>query len=1242
MKMYKISGCAVRMVLQLLLLFVLLFQPSGTNGLAAPADSSQNSPQGTSTALACGCLSATHQVMLLIDDSGSMQANDPKFNRNQVARDLVKGLKGLKDVQVAVIHFNDKVIKSSAWQRVDTTSVAELNDWEAKNIDPDPGFRYTKLGTDFGVALTEAQRLFEQPGLDYCTRRSIVLLSDGTPEDVKGIIKGDNLAATFAALRKLREGITRLDGLYLIGYQVNPRYLGENIQNAWKQLITKPDVFSSRESTGAIGVIRGDHEQGKDLKNLGVSVEVATKYLIQDQQSDIKVAVAVPSVDAKLPLNVSITAHGQNKPLATTQDGNNYQFPWKPATLEDAQFDVKTDLSGATCTGNFALPVVPSNTNTVTNTAGASLVIMPPRGPVDKNAPIILPLRLNYDGEIKSVKWNGPHAQIFPSDGQTATDKDRLTAKVETIAGNVREANLVVDPVGKEAVIEAGVGALITVVSQGKEIEISIPDGTGKVAIGQPPPPPPCTFAQAWTIWFWPLLIGLVGLMILLLVLRAGSRRDTVEDPRANRDIFRIRDWHVLFWPLAALLILLILVPVLGWTCILPPWLFLVSLLFWLVMTGLLRFIPGHNIPRSRAWALLVALLALAFLGFLTISLPVLSWLWLVIALLAILVVVWYISPYEPLVPVPPVQFNLKVGAASELQDGAMLVPLQVNLDGQGGEESSPEWRVKRWQVIATPPGRDLSDEVREGDTRGVGSVAIPRIDKDTRTISVQVSADVEMEDKLIRTPQATATIQVLGESGGVVIPVTDYEQILLNLEIPVPCVSFGETITLRGYLEYKGKDLLPPIWNPSAQILPTGQVIGAKIEDFNKETGEFKLMIGPVIIPAEMYDENNPPTGIQILVCADIDFGDGRTLEVTGKPATIAICTDDLTELEGIGPVLGKLLNRHGIFSFYQLAETEIKKINAWLNSDGYKREDPKTWPQQAKLADISRRYGRQEDRQSYMAYKAWLDRGSEPDERDQEEKDRRETALIWNGIPNFTPVVLSMTLNSTRTLEEAITLPIQLNRDEDPIRLSDVEWQVNARALPGRDHEVIEVKTTMHPVKKDDGSYELVIHPIKDLDASQIQLTIQALKNGRSIEIYYGKAIAVQVDPPTLPPDNLEDLEGIGPVYRKLLNEKKIFAFSQLADTDFKEITKWLNEAGYAREDPKTWPQQAKLAGIAKYGNKEDQRSYEAYKAWLDRGMEPDERVRDEKERRPDVLVWQGTAELTEKAYPQYFKKQ
>ncbi len=61
----------------------------------------------------------------------------------------------------------------------------------------------------------------------------------------------------------------------------------------------------------------------------------------------------------------------------------------------------------------------------------------------------------------------------------------------------------------------------------------------------------------------------------------------------------------------------------------------------------------------------------------------------------------------------------------------------------------------------------------------------------------------------------------------------------------------------------------------------------------------------------------------------------------------------DDLTEIEGIGPRISKLLVEHGIVSFRALAETPPQQVKDMLRGAGLGRGNvPDTWPEQAALA--------------------------------------------------------------------------------------------------------------------------------------------------------------------------------------------------------------------------------------------------------------------------------------------------
>ena len=62
----------------------------------------------------------------------------------------------------------------------------------------------------------------------------------------------------------------------------------------------------------------------------------------------------------------------------------------------------------------------------------------------------------------------------------------------------------------------------------------------------------------------------------------------------------------------------------------------------------------------------------------------------------------------------------------------------------------------------------------------------------------------------------------------------------------------------------------------------------------------------------------------------------------------------DDLTKIEGIGPKINGLLNDGGIYTFRELAETEVAVIQEILNNAGkrYKMHNPATWPAQSEMA--------------------------------------------------------------------------------------------------------------------------------------------------------------------------------------------------------------------------------------------------------------------------------------------------
>jgi len=70
--------------------------------------------------------------------------------------------------------------------------------------------------------------------------------------------------------------------------------------------------------------------------------------------------------------------------------------------------------------------------------------------------------------------------------------------------------------------------------------------------------------------------------------------------------------------------------------------------------------------------------------------------------------------------------------------------------------------------------------------------------------------------------------------------------------------------------------------------------------------------------------------------------------------PVKVDAIKDDLTKVEGIGPKIKGLLNDDDIWSFKQLSETAVSRIEKILTDAGprYKMHSPKTWPEQSKMA--------------------------------------------------------------------------------------------------------------------------------------------------------------------------------------------------------------------------------------------------------------------------------------------------
>ena len=87
----------------------------------------------------------------------------------------------------------------------------------------------------------------------------------------------------------------------------------------------------------------------------------------------------------------------------------------------------------------------------------------------------------------------------------------------------------------------------------------------------------------------------------------------------------------------------------------------------------------------------------------------------------------------------------------------------------------------------------------------------------------------------------------------------------------------------------------------------------------------------------------------------ADVAGGDADADRIAGVAAGGgAAGKEDLTKIEGIGPRIQKMLNDDQIFTWAELADAPVERLKGLLRRGGdrYRMHDPKSWPDQAKLA--------------------------------------------------------------------------------------------------------------------------------------------------------------------------------------------------------------------------------------------------------------------------------------------------
>ncbi|WP_221390838.1 hypothetical protein [Dyadobacter sp. NIV53] len=112
-------------------------------------------------------------------------------------------------------------------------------------------------------------------------------------------------------------------------------------------------------------------------------------------------------------------------------------------------------------------------------------------------------------------------------------------------------------------------------------------------------------------------------------------------------------------------------------------------------------------------------------------------------------------------------------------------------------------------------------------------------------------------------------------------------------------------------------------------------------------------------ILRAEVEQRQNDLRECRYMLIYDTSFIAEPVVKIQPKiehkiSEPVSVSPDDLKIIEGIGPKIEEILNKHDIYNYSVLADTSPVRISAILRSAGprFQMHDPTSWPQQAALA--------------------------------------------------------------------------------------------------------------------------------------------------------------------------------------------------------------------------------------------------------------------------------------------------
>ena len=222
------------------------------------------------------------RVVLLIDDTGSMRYNDPAFMRNQGAKNLVDILSQeyyqiavdaqatdpsvvLPDIKVAVLHFShcisnnpldhcsSDVKYNSGWLPItQKDQLYTAIDW----LKTQPDYYRVSQYTHFIEPFQVASDLFNDPAANstnLCVHRMMLLLTDGTPEDINGPLAEPALGNEMGQVKTILQGFLSQseNSLFVTAFKIVPKYW-QATQPYWESIAGDPAHVSLESSLDGV------------------------------------------------------------------------------------------------------------------------------------------------------------------------------------------------------------------------------------------------------------------------------------------------------------------------------------------------------------------------------------------------------------------------------------------------------------------------------------------------------------------------------------------------------------------------------------------------------------------------------------------------------------------------------------------------------------------------------------------------------------------------------------------------------------------------------------------------------------------------------------------------------------------------------------------------------------------------------------------------------------------------------